>query len=97
MKLKSKCKNNPNFWHNNNDFRLKAETEGWSIFECWGSAHGKWQIQKLDAEAIISDDSDAWSIVVNGKEPHHKSALDFIRFFNPNEYNRIINTTLTTT
>lgn len=91
IKNKALCNSPVTFWFNNPEFNQLAANEGWGLFECLGSKHGKWQIQELDDSVVAPDDSRAWKKVLNGDGEHHKSALAFIRYFNPNEYNRIIN------
>ena len=70
---------------------LEARAEGWDIFYAQGSLHGLWQIQRLDEEAILNDDTEAWEIVANGTEPHHISAREFIAANNSSEYSRLMN------
>ena len=69
----------------------EARAEGWDIFYANGSVHGLWQIQRLDEEAILNDDTEAWEIVANGTEPHHISAREFIAANNSSEYSRLMN------
>lgn len=71
------------------EYQKQAKKEGWGLFECFGSTHGKWQVQHFD-EGPLKNDAEAWDIIVNGDKPHHKSLLYFIRYFNPSEYNRIV-------
>jgi hypothetical protein len=66
----------------------QALTEGWSIFECWGSDNGPFQLQRVDEDEVFTRDDEAWAFVV-GKaregSAYHKAALDFLRANNPIE------------
>jgi len=73
-------------WHS-----PEARVEGWDIFYTNGSVHGLWQIQRLDEDAILNNDTEAWEIVANGTEPHHISAREFIAANNTAEYSRLMN------
>lgn len=84
----------------------KAIAEGWTIFECEGSAYGRWQIQRLDdpAEAArgygianvpdLVDDEAAMRIVALGTEPHHVAAREFLRLHSPQEYDALVSIAL---
>lgn len=73
----------------------KAVDEGWSIFECFGSENGRWQLQKLDDAGKFNTDIDAWRLVLDyadaGSE-YHQQALQFLKDNNPMEYDCIIDT-----
>lgn len=72
-----------------------AMMEGWSVFECSGSANGQWQIQRLDDASDVPGaqqlerDEDAWSLVLQGKGEHHAAALRFLKNINPMEHDAI--------
>lgn len=80
----------------NHELKKAAIKEGWDIFECFGSANGDWQIQRLDtpedAEEFVGEvppkisDREAWSKVMNGTDEHHVTAREFIQTANPMEY-----------
>lgn len=84
----------------------KAVAEGWTIFECEGSAYGRWQIQRLDdplnAEQgygianvpDLVDDEAAMRIVALGTEPHHVAAREFLRLHSPQEYDALVSIAL---
>jgi len=64
-----------------------AFKEGWEIFEASGSMcnrQGNWpyQVMKLDEEAILESDQDAWKLIITGAidgKAHHLAALKFLR------------------
>lgn len=62
-----------------------AQAEGWDVFECIGSSHGQWQIQKVDADNKLDCDDAAWRIVATRAKPHHVAAVAFIKAHNPQE------------
>ena len=72
-------------------YSREARKEGWDIFYTNGSPHGLWQIQRLDGEDILNNDTEAWEIVANGTEPHHIAAREFISTHNSAEYSRLMN------
>lgn len=69
-----------------------AALEGWGIFECDGSENGPWQIQKFDASEDhpgspqLSNDDDAWRLVLQGDLPHHAAAIEFMKAHNEAEH-----------
>ncbi|MGX9944937.1 hypothetical protein ACTG4Q_20965 [Bradyrhizobium denitrificans] len=71
----------------------RAIDEGWSIFECFASENGPWQLQKCDDSNLLKDDLQAWRLVVDyadaGSE-YHQKALQFLKDHNPIEYDCII-------
>lgn len=70
-----------------------AMAEGWDIFSCDDSAHGPYQLQKLDEGDQFPDDGDAWRHVVKlaaSESPLHIRALAFLADKNPTELARII-------
>lgn len=70
-----------------------AKTEGWSIFECFGSDHGKWQLQKYDEAEVFASDPEAWAHVVDRADAgsiYHKQAIQFLAQHNPEEKERIM-------
>lgn len=73
-------------------------SEGWDIFEASGSIQNEngdrdFQLQRLDEEAILADDVEAWRLVWKrageGSEPHQK-ALDFLMDHSMAEYVAIL-------
>jgi hypothetical protein len=73
-------------------------SEGWDVFEASGSSQNDsgdrpFQLQRLDEEAILSDDVEAWKLVWRkageGSAPHAK-ALDFLNQHSPAEYAAIL-------
>jgi hypothetical protein len=70
----------------------KAITEGWSIFTCYASDNGPFQLQCCDDDDVFVDDPQAWAYVVrcaqSGSE-YHKSALEYLRDYNPMELRAI--------
>jgi hypothetical protein len=70
----------------------QAESEGWSIFVCFGSENGQFQIQRIDEMEVFSSDDEAWELVVSkarsGSE-YHRSALQYLRESNPIEWDSI--------
>ncbi len=77
------------YW--NDTDRQNAHAEGWDLFYSSGSADGPYQVQRLDEEALLNDDTCAWKLVKNGNKPHHAKALAILKQSNPQEYNRILN------
>ena len=67
-----------------------AMTEGWELFDTDGSEGGPWQIQRLDEAGLLSTDTDAWSLVMHGKAPHHQAARRFIQANNPKEWHAML-------
>lgn len=78
-----------------------ALVEGWAIFECDGSAYGRWQVQRIDhvsdcrpVEGVVprqlAFDDDAWKIVMQGNQPHHIAARAFIRENNPTHWDEML-------
>lgn len=68
--------------------RRVANAEGWDVFDSYGSANGPWQIQRLDEEAILDNDTDAWELVkakADAGSLVHCNALAFITEHNPQE------------
>lgn len=75
--------------------RTLFHSEGWDIFEASGSIQNEkgdrdFQLQRLDEEAILSDDVEAWNLVWSSDQPHHKKALDFLNEHSPAEYAAIV-------
>lgn len=80
-----------------------AWKEGWDIFDCDGSENGRWQICRIDdpedwqechklsfRPPTLSNDDDAWAIVINGEEDHHQRALFFIQAHNKIEWKCLV-------
>jgi hypothetical protein len=66
----------------------QALTEGWSIFQCWGSENGPFQLQRVDEDEAFANDDDVWAFVIDkarAGSTYHKSALDYLRLYNPTE------------
>lgn len=81
----------------NEDHTLAASREGWGLFDSTGSANGDWQVQRLDdpeAEAAgigfavpaLQSDEQAWRVVYEGAEQHHRAARAFLIAHNPKEW-----------
>jgi hypothetical protein len=74
---------------------LAAIAEGWDVFDCDGSANGRFQICKRDDMEIFEDDTDAWVHIgtraTEGSRLHMR-ALTFVMQHNPVEYTAISNT-----
>jgi hypothetical protein len=73
----------------------QAVDEGWSIFECFGSENGSWQLQKCDNAETFHTDIDAWRLVINYADAgsqYHQRALQFLKDNNPMEYDCMIDT-----
>jgi len=68
----------------------EASKEGWNIFECNGSANGKYQLQVDDELALLNEDKDAWKLVARQEKDIHKKALAFLKEKNYPEYKLII-------
>jgi hypothetical protein len=81
----------------------QAHTEGWAIFDCDGSANGRWQICALDCPEdwpdyepswkALDDDSKAWAHVVAqaiAGSAYHQSALAAIKQDNRAEWEAIL-------
>lgn len=74
-----------------------AIREGWALFECSGSVHGRWQIQRLDDAAELrpgtprlTSDEDAMLLVARGTGAHHRAAMEFLKVHNPMEHQAIL-------
>lgn len=73
-----------------------AAMEGWSLFECFGSENGDWQLQRLDDASDVpggpqlAGDDDAWRVVLQGTGDHHAAALGFLMEHNPKEYEALL-------
>lgn len=69
-----------------------AASEGWNIWDCDGSEHGPYRIERCDGMALFPDDLDAWRHVwaraESGSELH-KRALAFVKQHNPIEWKLI--------
>jgi len=79
----------------------EATRQGWDIFDCDGSSHGRWQVQHFDdAECAgegcdftvpqLASDADAWRLVKSQQTPCQVVALSLIKQLNMPEYDRII-------
>jgi hypothetical protein len=81
-----------------------AFLEGWTLSDCDcdEGGHGPLQVQKLDNGADIQaamgpgflipelrSDADAWRIVRDGQEPHHRLARALLAQLNPDELARV--------
>lgn len=64
-----------------------AEREGWAIFQQHG--RGEFQIQRLDEDAVLEGDADAWELVFHGNEAHHVVARAWVAQHSPGEWDRI--------
>lgn len=79
-----------------NEHQDAAQHEGWIISECFGSAYGPWQLQRLDDASDVPGatqlryDASAWDIVLKGTGSHHKAALAFIQAHNPMDYKELL-------
>lgn len=76
---------------------LAASREGWGLFDSTGSANGNWQVQRLDdpevesagigfAVPALQSDEQAWRLVYEGTEQHHRAARAFLIAHNPKEW-----------
>lgn len=65
-----------------------ANKEGWDIFDADGPG-GELQVQRLDEENLLDDDSDAWLLVRTGTGEHHRVAREIIAAKSPAEWKRI--------
>jgi hypothetical protein len=74
--------------------KLCANTEGWDIFDTGGKEYRLCRIDdpeqwmedmNVPSVATLSDDEDAWKIVLSGMQPHHVAALEFMKYHNPDE------------
>jgi hypothetical protein len=70
----------------------QAIDEGWSIFKCYGSDNGPYQLQCCDDDDVFTKDEQAWRFVVDqarmGSE-YHKKALQYLRDYNLMELHSI--------
>ncbi|KVH56764.1 hypothetical protein WS89_22565 [Burkholderia sp. MSMB1072] len=70
----------------------QADGEGWGIFDCVGSDNGRWQLQRIDEDEVFLDDDSAWKFVTDKAREgsaYHRSAIEFVRDNNPDEYQAI--------
>lgn len=75
----------------------QAFAEGWSIFDCDGSANGRWQLQKVDESDEFDSDLAAWQHVVKqarSGSQYHINALDFLLKHNRLEHDTVVDTVL---
>jgi hypothetical protein len=75
-----------------------ATREGWGLFDCDGSEHSRWQLQRIDCAADVpcatgeprpaqlASDDDAWRIVWHGTGAHHVAAREFLQAHAPAEW-----------
>jgi hypothetical protein len=65
-----------------------ATREGWVIRDRAGS--WGWQIESIDQSdkgcTQLDDDDDAWRVVLEGQQPHHVTAREFMRRFGRTDY-----------
>jgi hypothetical protein len=77
-----------------------AFMEGWLISESGDAVDDQYQIQRVDDPeaweqfdgvpcAVLSDDADAWELVLSGDKPHHVKARTFIQANSPKEWQRM--------
>ncbi len=72
---------------------MQAISEGWGIFECFGSENGDYQLQRIDEDEKFKDDRDAWLFVYNMAHKgsnYHIQALDYLSIVNETEYDCVI-------
>lgn len=79
-----------------------AQTEGWGIFECYGSDNGPFQLCRIDDPEVFAadlgaqilrtwtDDTEVWEFVRSSGSDLHTKALAFLREQNPAEYESIM-------
>jgi hypothetical protein len=70
----------------------QAINEGWSIFTCYCTDNGPYQLQCCDDDDVFVSDEKAWKFVVdqaNAGSEYHKSALAYLREHNPMEIQAI--------
>ncbi len=70
----------------------RAAREGWSIFTCYGSENGTYQLQRCDDRVKFKSDDAAWKFVVGNAKAgskYHKSALRYLRLHGPKEFKAI--------
>lgn len=68
-----------------------ATKEGWNLYDSRGSVDGDIQVQRNDEQGLLKSDIEAWKLVKEGKEEHHKKAKRILKDQNPNEHKRILN------
>lgn len=83
------------------DDSAAATREGWDLFECSGSEHGDFQLQRFDFPSDVDtapkpypfeEDDDVWRYVrthAAAGSPLHRKALNILRLRNPAELARI--------
>lgn len=69
------------------EYAAKANEEGWDLFDASGEA----QIQRQDDQGLLSEDAEAWRIVMTGNEDHHIIARTIVYRDSPQEWERIRN------
>ncbi|RQH02736.1 hypothetical protein [Paraburkholderia dinghuensis] len=70
----------------------RAMQEGWSIFDCEGSANGPWQLQRIDEDEKFMSDGAAWEFVVQQAHVgsvYHASVLNCLYDQNRIEFDSI--------
>jgi hypothetical protein len=75
-------------------YEADCDKRGWSIFECPGSDHAPYELQRLDDddEPRFADDVAAWQAVNYGSAIHDEAcvaAVAFLFAFSPEEYDRV--------
>jgi hypothetical protein len=76
---------------------IHAQSEGWQIFDCYGSDNGRWQLCRIDSPSEWSrergvsvtplrTDSQAWRIVMRGESMAARMAQEFMSEHNPTEW-----------
>lgn len=68
----------------------KAMEEGWALFECSGTSHLPIEVQKVDDDEILEDDTQAWELIATKSTVCHMGTLRFLRDHSPQEYGQII-------
>jgi hypothetical protein len=76
--------------HDKLDHGASAQ-EGWSVFECDGSANGSYQLQAWDLANVFPNDLAVWKhVYAHQHEPVPAAALAFLKKYSPSEYHRVI-------
>jgi hypothetical protein len=66
------------------ELALAAEAEGWRLAVTEGN-DGPVQVHKMEG-----DDTDAFAIIAQGRERHHRVACDILMLLNPDEFSRVL-------
>lgn len=72
------------------DINLRAEPQGWGIFDCSGSENARYHLCRTDDVAIFPDDDEVWSHVWNRANENpiglEAEALGWLKRYSPEEY-----------